>query len=279
MDVHSVQIFAIYLIGYFIVLLIGKLVFFKISKNNYTQLLFEDDYFAGSLTFSTFLLGLSLAFIGCIIGEPRSSLLQELTEIGIYGTLSLLLTFVSILINDKILLREINNAKAIASNNIAVALAVAGSNIATGVILLSCFTGNDTYILSSIVFFFWSQLLFIVAYFVYEWITPYRFKDQIKSNNIAVGLGIFGIKIAIAIILSNATWGNFIAWEVFLEDAFYYGTASILFVVIIRLIFSKLLFTGININKEISEDRNVGTGLIEAVFTISIALVINLLLA
>lgn len=277
MEKIDLILISVYFVAFVFSLLMGKLLFFKIQKEVH-HALFTLDRRSTSVAFASFLLSISLAFFGLILSNVRLSIQDELINLAIYIPTALVLIVISSFIHDKIFFSKINNRQALFDGNTALGVAESGSYISTGIILMSCFTGTDSHYLSAVVMFVVSQLFLFLFYWLYEFITPYKFRREIINNNLAVGIAIAGNKIAFSILMIIITWGNFTSWTIFIQDCLIYGFGAIAYLLVLRFIFASMVFPTISINEEISRDRNTGVGLFEACIAITYSILTVLIL-
>jgi hypothetical protein len=56
-----------------------------------------------------------------------------------------------------------------------------------------------------------------------------------------------------------------------------FGALALVFIAIIKLIFTKMIFPSASINEEISVDRNIGVGIFEAILVVTCSLFTTLI--
>lgn len=255
----------------FVLFLIGKWVYGAFHKNiDVKNELVEKDNFAFAIAHTGYFIGLLLA-IGAAIQGDSYGLVEDLKEIGIWGLFAILLLNLSVIINDKLILRKFRvYDEIITDRNEGTGVVEAASMIASGLIIYGAVTGeaHDLYsgIVQALVFWLVGQLGILLVSIVYQWSTPYDIHDYIEKDNVAVGLGFAGAIIAIGNLVRFGIQGEFTTWT----DSFIFVgfdlLLGLLFLPVIRLLTDKILLPGQNITDELinQEKPNIGAGLIEA---------------
>ncbi len=118
---------------------------------------------------------------------------------------------------------------------------------------------NIGLISSSLIFLVLSFIIILLAQVIYYLIVPYNPRDQIKNNNLAVGVSVAGYFIAIVAIIAGASIGSAGDFIKDLVDFGYYSVLGIVLLNISKFINDKLILPKFCITKEIVEDKNVGT--------------------
>ena len=89
-----------------------------------------------------------------------------------------------------------------AVGNSALGMVEAGMYIATGFILNGSMSGGggsfSQSLASALLFFVLGQVVLLAFGLVYETITPFHVRDEIRQNNLAAGIGLAGILVALA---------------------------------------------------------------------------------
>jgi len=257
----------IYLAECFILFLIGKFAYklfqqkIKVGKE-----LVEKDNFAFATAHVGYFIGLLLAISSAVIG-PSYGLWDDVLNIGIYGLLAILLLNISIIINDKLILRKFSVYKEIIEDrNVGTGVIEGANAIATGLIILGSVSGEGGGILTALIFWLVGQLLLLLTSLFYNLVTPFDVHDQIEKDNVAVGLGFAGALIAIGNLIRFGLMIDFVSWEDSLINVGIDVLIGLLFLPLARLMTDKILLPGRNLTDElINQDKpNVGAGLIEA---------------
>ncbi|MCG8386559.1 MAG: DUF350 domain-containing protein [Cytophagales bacterium] len=262
---------AIYLAASFILFVIGKVVYQLFHpKVKVTHELVENDNFAFSFAYVGYFIGLLLAIGSAVLGES-SGLWIDLVDIGVYGLLAILLLNLSIIINDKVILRHFSVKKEILEDrNMGTGIIEGAIAIATGLIILGAIHGegygDGGPIVTAILYWILGMALMFITSLVYNAITPYDVHEHIEKDNVAVGIGFAGAMIAIANLVRFALMHDFEDWIITLEDVGVDVAIGLVFLPLARFLTDKILLPGQNLTDEIinQERPNCGAALIEA---------------
>jgi len=263
----SVLAFLTYLAASFFLFFIGKLAYqFFNSKIKVGHELVEKDNLAFSVAHVGYFIGLLLAIGSAVLGES-AGLLNDLIDIGVYGLLAIVLLNVSIIINDKIILRKFSVHKEIIEDqNVGTGVVEGANAVASGLILLGAIYGDGGSLLTALGFWVTGQLLLILTAYVYNLITPYDIHEHIEKDNVAVGIGFAGAIISIGNLIRHALMHDFISWQYSLQEELIDVAIGLAFLPIVRLLTDKVLLPGQKLTDEIinQEHPNIGVSIIEA---------------
>ncbi len=216
-------------------------------------------------------LGIAIALSGAMKG-PSQGFFIDIIQLAIDGIIITGFMFTSRFINDFIMLGHLNNDKECVkiflqpngsevTGNTAVGVVEAGMFIATGFILNGSISGGGgTFIqgiASAILFFIVGQITLLIFGLLYELITPFNVRDEIKNNNLAAGIGLGGVLIALGIILMASISGPFTGWSNDLVSFGIYAVFGIVMLLIFRKIADRILLPTTDIATEVKEDKNV----------------------
>lgn len=233
-------------------------------------------------------LGIAIALSGALRGASKGFWFDSI-QLFIDGLIITGLMFSSRFINDFIMLGHINNdAECIRIfklpdgrqkvGNTAVGIVEAGMYLGTGFILHGAISGTSAGffqgIVSAVLFFVVGQLALLIFGLLYELITPFNVRKQIKANNPAAGIGLSGSIAALAIILMASISGPFTGWKSDLASFGIYAVFGIAALLICRVVIDKLLLPTTNIVTEITEDKNTAAVLVVESAVIAVAIVI-----
>lgn len=261
----------LYLAASFILFMVGKFVYQLFhSKIKVNHELVEKDNFAFSVAYVGYFVGLLLAIGSALLGES-DGLWNDLMDIGVYGSLAIILLNLSIIINDKIILRHFSVRKEIIDEgNVGTGVVEGAMAVATGLIILGAIHGEGHGeggpIITATLYWLLGQGLMFVTALVYNLITPYNIHDHIEKGNVAVGIGFAGALIAIANLIRFALMHDFESWIITLEDVGIDVGIGLIFLPIVRLMADKILLPGQRLTDEIinQEHPNNGAALVEA---------------
>jgi len=219
-------------------------------------------------------LGSAFALYGVLHGYSRGYL-EDLQLIAFYGVFSTLGIFLSLYINNKLILPRMNNGLEISKNNIAVGITEFGTALGTGLIMMGAMTGDGSF-LTALVFFLLGQLMLVVISYVYELVTPYNVVDSIKNNNVSAGIMLGGVQIAMGVLLSHSVTGDFVNWG---HDLTAFAISAVSGVILIALLFNKFIdkifLPKIKVNEEVVEGTHEADIILAAIVKISLALLVS----
>ncbi|RZT00003.1 DUF350 domain-containing protein [Aquimarina brevivitae] len=260
-----------YILLAILILIIGKLIYQliyrKLSIKN--ELVFKDN-FAFSVAYVGYFIGILLVIGGAIIGESYGWI-EDIKAILYYSTIGIILINISKWINNKVILRKFNVTKEIISDqNTGTGVVEASVFIGAGLVLFGAISGESGgFLIGSLTAIsYWSlgMLFQIIACKLYISFIGYDVHDQIEKDNVAVGVALSGIIIAISIVVMNALLGDFQDWKTTLLDISSQTTIGLLLLPLMRVIADKILLPGQRLTDEIinQENPNVGAALVEA---------------
>lgn len=263
----------LYLAASFILFYLGKIAYQLFHKGTkVSEELVEKDNFAFSVAYVGYFIGLLLAIGAAVMGDSYG-LWVDLMDIGVYGVLTILLLNISIVINDKLILRKFSVKKEILEDrNVGTGVVEGANAVATGLIVMGAVHGEGyDYsiggpIVTAILYWAIGQGLLFITSLVYNAILPYDVHDEIEKDNVAAGIGMAGALIAIANLIRYALMHDFDSWIVTLEDVGLDVGIGLLFLPLARFLTDKILLPGQKLTDEIvnQEKPNMGAALIEA---------------
>lgn len=213
---------------------------------------------------------IGLGMFGAIAGPSRGFWLDT-GLLLIDGALVVAFIFIAQAINDKQVLRHMDNTQAIKDKNLAVGYTEFGAYIATGLIAMASFQGEGGGIISSLVFFVFGQVLLVIATKVYEKFTSWNVISEVANGNAGAGMMLGGIMIAISIAIFGAIAGDFNSWATDIPNFLVSAIMAILFLVIASKLIDDLFLTGTSVEEEIAKANNCAA--------ISIAIAIKIVAA
>ena len=261
----------VYLIASFVLFITGKFVYQLFHpKIKVSYELVEKDNFAFSIAYVGYFIGLLLAIGSAVMGDS-DGLWNDLIDIGIYGALSILLLNLSMIVNDKIILRNFSVKKEIIEEgNVGTGVVEGAISIATGLVILGAIHGEGYGvggpIVTAMLYWLIGQFLMFITSLVYNIITPYNIHEHIEKGNVAVGIGFAGALIAIANLIRFALMHDFESWTNTLENIGIDVGIGLAFLPLVRLMTDKILLPGQKLTDEIIHQKhpNNGAALVEA---------------
>ncbi|MCZ6875178.1 MAG: DUF350 domain-containing protein [bacterium] len=245
--------------------------------NTLQVLLTDHDNPAMGLAVAGYLFGV-IWTVTVLMSAPGRGLWQDILDILLYGVLGiLLLTVVSILTCRLFLGMHVRDQ--LEDHNVAAAIVVAGVYVATSLTYSGALKSEGGGLLL-LLFFVLGQLALLGMTYLFRWLTSYDDVQEIASGNIAAGLALSGLLIAMGIIVGNAASGSFTSQADSIVS-FVLGLLVFLIFYPVRqvvvqglILGGRLSFRAILLDQEIAQDRNTAAGLLEAVSYISTALFI-----
>ncbi len=216
-------------------------------------------------------LGISIALSGALSGTSGGFFL-DLIQLIVDGLIITGFLFSARFLNDFVMMGHLNNdAECIkeftttdgrkVTGNTALGMVEASMYIATGFILKGSLSGGGgTFfqsLASAVLFFILGQIALLAFGFIYELITPFNVRQEIKQNNLAAGIGLGGILIALGIILMGSISGPFAGWAKDLAGFGIYTVYGMAMLLIFRSVIDRILLPTTNLATEIKEDQNV----------------------
>ncbi len=233
-------------------------------------------------------LGLAIAMAGALSGGT-SGFWLDLVQLLVDGLLITGLLFASRFINDLVMMGHMDNdAECIkefnlpdgrtVTGNTALGMVEAGMYIATGFILNGSLSGDGgsffQSLLSAILFFGLGQIVLLIFGLLYEVITPFNVRHEIEKNNLAAGIGLGGILIAMGIILMASLSGPFNGWRSDLAGFALYTVFGMALLLGFRALVDWILLPTTDITTEIKADQNVAALVVVESALIAVAVII-----
>ena len=229
---------------------------------------------AVAISLSGYLIAVTVIFISALIG-PSRGIVNDLIFVGSYAVLGIILLNISRLINDKLILHKFQNkTELVDDQNEGTGAVVAGSFIASGLVVAGAIHGEGGGMGTAIAFFVAGQLALILFSKVYNLITPYDIHDEIEKDNVAAGVAFGGTLIALGVILMNGASGDFISWSENLSRFGLISGSAFIVLPLFRYIMDKFLIPHYDLNHEIHHDRNISAGILEFVMVICFASIV-----
>lgn len=233
-------------------------------------------------------LGIAIAMAGALSGDS-GGFWVDFIQLLVDGLIIIGLLFSSRFINDFIMMGHlVNDQECIkefsladgrtVTGNTALGMVEAGMYIATGFILNGSLSGGGgTFfqaVFSALVFFILGQAVLLIFGLLYEVITPFNVREEIKKNNLAAGMGLSGILIALGIILMSSLSGPFTGWASDLAGFTVYTVFGMGLLLAFRSLVDRVLLPTTNLATEIQEDQNTAALVVVESAIIAVAVII-----
>jgi len=219
-------------------------------------------------------LGLFLALAG-VLGGKSPSILTDLLNFFKAAIMIVIFLFITFEINKWIILRKVNNDEAVAKGNAAVGAVEFSIFTGTGIIMNGAFTGEGGGLWAAGVFFIFGQIALVIAFYLDVAISRRNIQEEIElKGNIAEGVDIAGVLIAISIILRASIIGPFTGWIPGLEGFGMYLILGLLTLFIFKYIARKIFMPRVSYADEMDKQRNEAVAILAACIQISVAVFI-----
>ncbi|MDX1908825.1 MAG: DUF350 domain-containing protein [Bacteroidia bacterium] len=267
-----------YLVLYVIVFFLAKWVKGLTASYNLDEQLTVYDNVAVAVSAAGYFIGVTCIFIGAVadshVASPMDGLMEWLSSAG-YAVGGILLLQVSRVLNERLILNKFSVEKEIIKDrNPGTGVVEGAVYVASGMIIGGSIQGEGGGPLTALVFWALGQLCLILFARIYERLSPYNVHEEIERDNVAAGLGFSGGLISIGVIIMKAVSGNFSGWQ---EDLIAMGldvAIVLVYLVFVRFIFDRFVLRHSDLNTEISQDQNIGAGLLEMVVSIAFSAVL-----
>ncbi len=248
----------------------------------------DDGNLAVGLRRAGLYLGLAIGMIGALSGDS-AGFSTDMRYLLVDGVLITGCLFFSRFINDFVMMGHMNNDQECikvfilgdgrtTTGNTALGIVEAGMYIATGFILNGSMSGGGGSFYqslgSALVFFVLGQVVLLVFGLVYEMISSFQVRDEIRQNNPAAGIGLAGILVALGIILKSSLSGPFTGWVNDIVGFFVYTLFGMILLLGFSVLVDRFLLPTTNIATEIKEDKNVAALVVVQATIIAVALII-----
>lgn len=247
-----------------------------------TDALVQKDNPAVGIQIAGFIFGVFIVVSSVLTGSGTGKVMTDAFLVAVYGVAGIVL--LGLITSSSLnLLLESGASESIRTGNVAAGITAAGGYIATACVIASCVAGDAEggNALTSLVFLVLGQVSMLLITYLFRFLTDYDDVKEILNGNIPAALSYAGVMIAVGLIVGHATKGDFVDYsKSFL--GFGKALAAVIALYPIRqfLVQGILLGSGFSLyggelDKEISRDRNINAGIIEAVSYIGAALLIT----
>ncbi len=278
-----------------VMLVVARFLNQAMMKTNLTAVITEEDSIAPGIALSGYLFGVVQITTEVLTGEGSHNLLLDIGLVALYGIGGILLLALLSTVGIKVL-HGIDYLDEIRKGNVAVGIMAAGRFIATSCVIAAAVSGENTgenpiaketvggTALASVVFFLIGQVSLIVLTRLFRLLTSYDDTKEILSGNVAAALSYAGLMIGIGIAVQDGIKGEFTGY---INGLLYYGKAMLVVLAFypIRQFLVQGIVLGVGfspyggaLDKEISVDRNISVGVIEATSYIATALLVTRLI-
>ena len=257
-----------------LVVWIVKLVDDKRSPFDEDKAMLLESNLAVGLRKSGTCLGLFLALAGVLTGKS-TSIVADLWNFLQATIMIVIFLFITFEINDRIILRKVNNDEAVANGNVAVGAVEFSTFVGTGIIMNGAFSGEGGGLWAAGVFFILGQIALVIAFYLDAAISRRNIQEQIElKGNIAEGIDMAGILIAISIILRASIIGPFTGWIPGLVGFGIYLVLGLVALFVFKALAQKIFMPRVSYANEMDRQRNEAVAVLAACIQISVAVFI-----
>ncbi|MGL1901598.1 MAG: DUF350 domain-containing protein [Fibrobacterales bacterium] len=266
----------LYLLLAVVILALGKFAFNITVPFALDHQLTTEDNKAIALSFAGYLFALMLIIIGVFSTETTRevNVYQDILMTLIWGVAGIILLNLARYMNDKILLRKFSTNKELVNDrNVGTGAVEFGCLVGVGFIIKAVVSGESESIgydiFGTVLYSILGQAIFFLYGELYQLITPYDLHAEIEKDNASAGVA-FGFNLIAVGILTGAgiTYTDslivLIAWVVL----------SMFLLITVRYMIDKVMLPGCLMNREISEDHNWGSAIIEGVLLIGFSVLL-----
>jgi len=263
-----------------LLLALAKLFYQWTSNFNFSAELLEADNPAFGVCMAGYLLGSSIALTGAFPTADGAPFLQKLWDMTWGGVLAVVLIRASAWINARLILDRFKlQDELINDRNTGAGLVVAGSFIATGLLLAAALTGQSASLLLALrdTFAYWlaGQLFLVAGARVFYRISHYDLEKSLaQDNNTAAGFSLGGFLIAMGVVLWASIKGAGSNLSAELMTTAGLALASGIVLICCTILTEKLILPRMNLAKEVSIDKNSAAGVVSAAAAIVTAIFI-----
>ena len=268
----------VYLAAVFTLFFLGKWIYNKRhSTFDVKHELFENDNPALALAIVGYFSGVVFG-LGGVLGKEGVELGSDLFDIFFFGTAVLVMLNLGSLVNNKIAFPKFDTTKEIVKDrNSGTGAIEAGNQIATGLITAGAMSGEYVDLITASVFWILGQAALVLVLRVYGAVVKYDLHDEIEKDNVAVGVAVGGLLVAVGNLVRLSISGDFNGWSEDLVNFAVYLGMGLVILPLVRLVCDKILLPGVSLHDELveQEEPNVGAGIIEAFSYVAASMLIG----
>lgn len=252
-----------------ILLFLAKVFYQKTSNFPFARTLVQEDNPAFGVCFGGYLVGVALA-LSATFPADRTSFGDGLFGMTYCGILAIVLMRLSLWVNAKLVLDRLNvQEELVHDRNVGAGLAVAGSSLASGLMLAGALTGESVSVVAAIrdliVYWVAGQALLVAGARIFELTAGYDVEKSLgHDDNSAAGMNVAGFLTALGIILwaalRNAT-SNILIELAITAIVAVVGGALLL---VSGVVTARVLLSRVNLAREIAVEKNTAAGFVSA---------------
>lgn len=194
-----------------VVLFVAKLISDRLTPFDDDHCIEEDGNGAYAMRRVGMYLALAFAIAGCVKGATREEFPDNLIWLGITSVVAAVLVGFCLLVGRRLTFPGLSMREAVASQNMAVGWVELGSRLAIGLIAFAAFQGEGE-LSDAVVFMLLAQLALVLSFYVYEAVTRYDMRAELKDANSAAGITVGGWMLSLGLILAACISGPSEDW-------------------------------------------------------------------
>jgi uncharacterized membrane protein YjfL (UPF0719 family) len=260
---------------------IGKLVHDLLTRYRINEELTDKNNAAVGVALMGYYVGLAIAISGVVTGPGSGDVWRDLLVVAVYSLIAIVLLNISALVNDKLILYRFDNQKELVDDqNSGTGATMAGSYLATGLIVNAAVSGEGSVqwwsgIGPCVLFFLVGQVVLVIAGLWYQVITKYDVHKVIgEDNNAAAGIAFGGFLFAIGYVVRAAMTGESVSLGTDLVAFAVYVVIALVLLTIGRIITDLVFLPKAKISDEIGGQGNIAASAIAAAVYVTIAILI-----
>lgn len=267
--------FLYFFLALFLITFMARIIFDVFTPYSLRTELMQKRNRAVGLSFAGYIAGAGIIIQGILGSGPalanfpadaagRKLLLWDIADTLAWSFLGIVLLGVAWWINDKLILRQLDNQKELTDHrNNAVALTEIGSYLGSAFIIRGSLAGEGApfpiELLGTLIFFFSGQIILLIFCRIYQGLTFYDTYREISEKNDAVGLSL-----GVNMVSFGWALGRYSASYNSLAGLLAWGVLFILVWMGVRFIVDKVLLPWDSLDKEIGTERNRNAALAES---------------
>ena len=232
-----------------------------------------DDNFASALDLCAYLFAVLITLLDSLAIEGEN-LITQCSEVAYIGITIIIVIEVAQQLTDRILFKGIAVQEQIhQKSNIALAISRGALVVAISMMIRGILAHPQPWLTLAPWFIIGIACIAILGQF-FQWLTPYDDLAEISQNNHAAALPLAGAWLASGITVESAISGESTDLINELLSVGSYLILAALIMIGVRFCLRRFFFSGVNLNHEITQDKNAGVGLIEAIMYLCMAEII-----
>jgi uncharacterized membrane protein YjfL (UPF0719 family) len=173
---------------------------------------------------------------------------------------------------DRLLVSHVRNDREITEHrNLAAGALECGAYIAAATVLAGAIRQPGGTAWTALAIFLLGQFALILMGRLYQRWIGYDVVAEVRSGNLAAGVGFAMTLVALSLLMLKAIGGEFTTWTASLSFFAFDAVAGLILLLFLRWLAAMALLPGSRMAQEIVRDRNVNAGLVEGVFAVGIA--------